>query len=158
MNNGNAWVMASNPVEIYWGYPEGTDANTSFALWHFRGLHRDGTDDAMESGYNLEDIMAVEPEKVFIENTLQGIRFTAEPGGFSPFVLVWEENTGSDEDSDSPVLPQTPSDQVDKPIRIPFLPQTGDTALYGWLTILLVGCIGIVSITIYKAYEKKKQK
>ena len=158
MNNGNAWVMASNPVEIYWGYPEGTDANTSFTLWHFRGLHRDGTDDAMESGYNLEDIMAVEPEKVFIENTLQGIRFTAEPGGFSPFVLVWEENTGSDEDSDSPVLPQTPSDQVDKPIRIPFLPQTGDTALYGWLTILLVGCIGIVSITIYKAYEKKKQK
>lgn len=158
MNNGNAWVMASNPIDVYWGYPEGTDENTSFTLWHFPGLHRDGTDNATESGYDLEDIMAVEPEKVSIENTPQGIRFTVEPGGFSPFVLVWEENTGAGGDSDPSIPPEIPSEQADKPIRIPFLPQTGDTALYGWLVVLIVGCVGIISISIYKTYKKKNQK
>lgn len=91
MHNGNAWVMASEDVDVYWGYPEGTDENTVFTLWHFAGLHRDGTDDPGESGYDLEDILAVEPEKVNIEKTPQGIRFTVPPGGFSPFVLIWEE-------------------------------------------------------------------
>ena len=34
-HNGNAWVKASGEVTVYWGYPEGTDEGTDFALYHF---------------------------------------------------------------------------------------------------------------------------
>lgn len=164
MNDGNAWVMASNPVEVYWGYPEGTDQNTSFTLWHFAGLHRDGTDDPGESGYDLEDILAVEPEKVAIENTPQGIQFTVEPGGFSPFVLVWEENSENVTPPDSPSEnpsengPEIPTatDETDgNPVRIPFLPQTGDDAPIGLLVvILIVSLSAFIGISLYRKKHK----
>ena len=108
MNNGNAWVMASNPVEIYC-----VIRKEPMRIHPLRfGISGDCTGMARMTRWNLVIIWKIlwrSSFAVFIENTLQGIRFTAEPGGFSPFVLVWEENTGSDEDSDSPVLPQTPS-------------------------------------------------
>ena len=129
MNNGNAWVMASQNVEIYWGYPEGTDENTNFTLWHFPGLHRDGTDDTGASGYDLEDIYAVEPEKVEIENTSQGIRFTVRPGGFSPFVLIWEEHDGTSSD---------PGSQ----------PSTGDTARLNLWVGLFAVALGGMALTL----------
>ena len=140
MNNGNVWVTASKAVEVYWGYPEGTGQETAFTLWHFPGLHRDGTDDPGESGYDLEDIMAVEPEQVAIENTPQGIRFTVEPNGFSPFVLVWEEGTPASK----PVL--GPDDSA---------PQTGDSsALTGWLILLGLSLAGSVGLFLY---QKRKR-
>lgn len=139
MNNGNAWVKTSEPVQVYWGYPEGTDENTQFTLWHFRGLHRDGTDDSGESGYNLEDILNVEPEKVSVENMPQGIRFTVEPGGFSPFVLVWEEASAEN--------PKAPA-------GISFLPQTGDNSpLALWGSALV---ISLVVMIVLFCYKKKK--
>lgn len=140
MNNGNAWVKASESVQVYWGYPEGTDENTRFTLWHFRGLHRDSTDGSGESGYNLEDILAVEPEKVSVENTPQGIRFTVEPGGFSPFVLVWEE---------------TAAENPEVPTGFSLLPQTGDNsplALWGGALVISL------AILIVLCYKKKKQQ
>ena len=39
-HNGNAWVTASESVDVYWGYPEGTGQDTEFTLYHFKGLHR----------------------------------------------------------------------------------------------------------------------
>lgn len=140
MNNGNAWVKASESVQVYWGYPEGTDENTRFTLWHFRGLHRDSTDGSGESGYNLEDILAVEPEKVSVENTPQGIRFTVEPGGFSPFVLVWEE---------------TAAENPEAPTGFSLLPQTGDNSpLALWGSALVIS----LAILIVLCYKKKKQQ
>ena len=85
-NNGNAWVKASGPVTVYWGYPEGTGRNTNFTLYHFTDLHRDGS----SSGFDVGDISGSKIELVKLRKTANGIAFEVEPGGFSPFVLVWE--------------------------------------------------------------------
>ena len=83
-NNGNAWIKASKPVDIYWGYPKGTDQSTQFAVVHFKDLHRDGEN----SGYETSDIQNCEVETIRAESTAQGIKFTVQPGQFSPFALV----------------------------------------------------------------------
>lgn len=83
-NNGNAWIKASKPVDIYWGYPEGTDQSTQFAVVHFKDLHRDGEN----SGYETSDIENCEVETIQTQNTEYGIKFTVQPGQFSPFALV----------------------------------------------------------------------
>lgn len=109
-NNGNAWVKASGDVTVTWAYPEGTNRYTDFTLYHFAGLHRDDE----QSGFDLEDLADVTPEEVNIENTSAGITFDVSSGGFSPFVLVWEEQAyvpgpggggdDDDEDEDTPAL------------------------------------------------------
>ena len=99
-NNSNAWITASAGTDVYWGYPEGTDENTEFALYHFKGLHRDGSN----SGYDVDDIASAEIEPVRIDKTDQGIKFHVDAGGFSPFVLTWETSGGG---SVTPPQPQT---------------------------------------------------
>ena len=85
-NNGNAWITSSAGMDIYWGYPEGTDQSTEFTLLHFEGLHRDGEN----SGFNVGDIAGITPEKIDIEKTETGIKFHISAGGFSPFALVYD--------------------------------------------------------------------
>ena len=89
-DNGNAWVTANRNVTVYWGYPQDTNKSTNFTLYHFTGLHRDGTN----SGFDLDDIDNSKIEEVTIKKTDDGIAFEVEPGGFSPFVLVWTQSTG----------------------------------------------------------------
>ena len=86
-NNGNAWVKASGNVTVYWGYPEGTDSSDNFTLYHFTDLHRDGS----SSGFDIADIGSSDIEVVEVTKTAYGIAFEVEPGGFSPFVLVWSD-------------------------------------------------------------------
>ena len=88
-NNGNAWIKASKPVTIYWGYPATTDQNTTFKLLHFEDLHRD-TSGGDNTGFDPDDIADSNIKEVEVTNNSNGISFTVEPGGFSPFVLVWE--------------------------------------------------------------------
>lgn len=83
-NNGNAWIKASGPVDIYWGYPTGTDKDTKFTVVHFKDLHRDGT----QSGFEIDDIANCDVETIQAESTSQGIKFSVQPGQFSPFALV----------------------------------------------------------------------
>jgi hypothetical protein len=83
-NNGNAWIKASGPVDIYWGYPTGTDQDTKFTVVHFKDLHRDG----QQSGFETSDIASCEVETIEAESTAQGIKFSVQPGQFSPFALV----------------------------------------------------------------------
>lgn len=83
-NNGNAWIKASKPVDIYWGYPATADQSTQFAVVHFKDLHRDGEN----SGYETIDIEKCEIETIQTQNTEYGIKFSVEPGNFSPFALV----------------------------------------------------------------------
>lgn len=104
-NNGNAWITSSNGIDIYWAYPAGTSSSTEFTLLHFKGLHRDGAN----SGYDVSDINSVDPEKVTIEKTANGIKFHVEPGSFSPFALVWEESAVTP----PPVTPSEPADPDD---------------------------------------------
>ena len=103
-NNGNAWVKASGPVTVYWGYPEGTGRNTNFTLYHFTDLHRDGS----SSGFDVVDISGSKIELVKLRKTANGIAFEVEPGGFSPFVLVWENIV-------IPDIPVTPAEPVYRP-------------------------------------------
>ena len=94
-NNGNAWITSSAGTDIYWGYPEGTDTNTTFKLVHFNGLHRD--DIGGNSGFDVTDISNLDPENIEIidvETTENGIKFHVDAGGFSPFALVWETTSG----------------------------------------------------------------
>lgn len=83
-NNGNAWIKADKPVDIYWGYPDGTNQSTKFTVVHFKDLHRDG----QQSGFETSDIASCEVETIEAESTAQGIKFSVQPGQFSPFALV----------------------------------------------------------------------
>ena len=94
-NNGNAWITASPGIDIYWGYPQGTDRNTAFTLLHFQGLHRD-TSDGGSTGFDPADIADTEVVPVEIERLDNGIKFHVKAGGFSPFVLVYEEASAAE--------------------------------------------------------------
>lgn len=75
-NNGNAWLTSEQQVTVYWPYPEGTDRNTNFRLFHYEGMDRDTTG-------------TVAPNEVtIVEKTETGITFNTS--SFSPFVLVWD--------------------------------------------------------------------
>ncbi len=107
-DNGNAWVKASGPVTVTWAYPEDTGKNTDFTLYHFEGLHRDDSTGG-QSGFELDDLKAIDPEEVTITKTDAGIQFEVGSGGFSPFVLVWEEA----DDDNPPYIPPTTGDDDD---------------------------------------------
>ena len=88
-NNGNAWVKASNAVTVYWPLPEGTTKDTKFTLLHFKDLDRD-----MSSNQVADKIASSELETLKIkEVTDSHIVFEVQPGEFSPFALVWKEQT-----------------------------------------------------------------
>ena len=108
-HNGNAWVKASGAVTVYWGYPEGTGEDTDFALYHFEGLHREGTN----SGFDIADVATSDIERVTITKTANGIAFDISSGGFSPFVLVWDDGDGGDEPWWPPIDPGDDDDDGD---------------------------------------------
>ncbi len=148
MNDGNAWVVASQPVEVYWGYPEGTDEDTEFSLWHFGSLHRDGTSDPYESGYDLVDIERAQADSVPVEKTPQGIKFTVPSGGFSPFVLVWETGNmaGGDDPQGAIPLPGGGSGTSS-------LTQTGDALSIALIVVALAASFAVA----LAAYRKGKR-
>ena len=108
-HNGNAWVKASGAVTVYWGYPAGTGEDTDFALYHFEGLHREGAN----SGFDIEDVATSDIERVTITKTANGIAFDISRGGFSPFVLVWDDGDGGDEPWWPPIGPGDDDDDGD---------------------------------------------
>ena len=114
-NNGNIWLKANQAITVYWAYPQGTDANDDFTLWHFEGLHRDGED----SGFDIGDVEAAQLEQVTIQKDAYGISFTVEPGGFSPFVLTWTEYdrppVDPNPDPDPDPTPDPDPEDPDKP-------------------------------------------
>ena len=78
-------------MTITWAYPDGTNRYTEFKLYHFKGLHRDDSAGG-QSGFDINDVANIVPEDVNINTDENGITFTVSSGGFSPFVLVWEED------------------------------------------------------------------
>ena len=97
-NNGNVWLTASEPVTVYWPYPEGTDEGTEFHLVHFPGLDR-----TMANGDVQAAIEGSPAEYVDVENTEHGIRFTTD--GFSPFVLIWDAGAEAGPQPEPPTRP-----------------------------------------------------
>ena len=117
-NNGNAWIQASNPVTIYWGYPADTDKNTEFKIVHFKDLHRDNSN-GHTTGFNPEDINAdnvevfssdAAKEALKLSTTDQGIKFEVSSGGFSPYILVWDKENAEDPGTDNPPVGPGPVD------------------------------------------------
>lgn len=98
VNNGNVWLTASEPVTVYWPYPEGTDEGTEFHLVHFSDLDR-----TMANGDIPGAIASSATEYVAVENTEHGIRFTTD--GFSPFVLIWDAGSEAGPQPEPPMRP-----------------------------------------------------
>lgn len=124
-NNGNAWIKASNPVTIYWGYPEGTGQSTDFKLLHFKDLHRD-TSGGANTGFDPADIAESTIEEITVNNNANGISFTVGTGGFSPFVLVWTEASAPGPD---PTPDPEPTPDPDEP----GIADPDDTGVADWL-------------------------
>ena len=97
--NGNAWVMATKAVDVYWKLPAGTDANHNFQIVHFNGLNRNYKGDAADlidgEGYEVETYTmnnsdpALKLEIVEV-NGESYLKFATD--SFSPFVLVYDSN------------------------------------------------------------------
>ena len=85
-SNGNVWIRPSQPMTIFWPYPEGADSNDTFYVIHFDGLDRnyDDLSNALENN---------QPKNCKITRTSGGITFTVD--SFSPFALVWKEGSSS---------------------------------------------------------------
>lgn len=139
--DGNLWLSSSEGSDVYWPYPEGTDQNTHFDLFHYRGLHREygikGNAEESESVYTAPE------ERVEIENTEYGIRFHIPESGFSPFVLSWADNgagTGGN--------PHHSGDGV----------KTGDDAPIAILIgILAASAAAILLLLLWKKQNKSKK-
>ncbi len=97
-NNGNVWLKPGKAVTVYWPYPENTNAQTQFYLVHFKGLDREMNVDAVES-----EIANAEVEVIPVTTDEYGISFTTD--SFSPYVLVWTQNT--EVKPDVPAGPET---------------------------------------------------
>lgn len=88
--DGNVWVTSSAGIDVYWPYPQGTDANTTFTLVHFGNMFREYGIDGEEI---LDKAIADAPlNTVSVTNTPQGIRFHVDADGFGPFALTWTSN------------------------------------------------------------------
>lgn len=142
--NSNAVVGASNPVTLYWPYPEGTDQNTQFFVVHYKGLNRND-DVALTDHYTLELYTAQNQGEFQLENTEQGIRFTVD--SFSPFALFWAKtdsgNTSGSQEKDD----QGNAVSVTAAVQPAALPQTGDAALTGLWLLLGTAAVGGLFLT-----------
>ena len=94
-SNGNAYVTLKNDdtVKIHWPMPAGTNANTKFYVVHFDGLDRefDGNSlgDILDSPNVKQIVYSTENGNLSIENG----NLVFSTGTFSPFVLVYEDDT-----------------------------------------------------------------
>lgn len=161
-NNGNAWLTSEQQVTVYWPYPEGTDRNTNFKLFHYEGMDRDTT-------------ATVTPEEVAIEEkTETGITF--KTSSFSPFVLVWDTtqpsggedkpsggDNGNNDNNNNNTNNQTTTvnvaNQAAAPAAAPAavsVPQTSDDMPIGALTAAAVAAAAaLVGLLVVR---KRRQK
>lgn len=108
--NGNAYVTATNSVDVYWKIPEDADRD-SLRIVHFNELDREYTD--------LDTMLANNPPDVYtLDNGLSVVEIENEyylkfsTTSFSPFVLVWNEDNPyyppydpGDDDEEEPDTP-----------------------------------------------------
>ena len=155
--NGNAWLTSEQQVTVYWPYPEGTDRNTNFKLFHYEGMDRDTTG-------------TVAPNEVtIVEKTETGITFNTS--SFSPFVLVWDTtqpsggedkpsggDDGNNDNNNNNTNNQTTTvnvaNQAPAPAAAPAAavsPQTGDDMPVGLLAgLAIVAAGGLAALLVLR--------
>ena len=132
--NGNAYVTATNPIDVYWALPEGADPDDDFRIVHFNALDRE-YDDLNEMLAENEPVvysMGDDLEIVEIDNEYY-LKFSTD--SFSPFVLVWDEvstdpdpDPGTDPDNPDPDTPAL--DKVNHFLYIEGYPEDYRTGAY----------------------------
>lgn len=136
--DGNLWLSSSKGCYVYWPYPEGTNKNTKFDLFHYSGLHREY---GIKGHEEMEDAVWDAPqEKIEIENTEYGIRFFVPESGFSPFVLSWaekEKNTTTNEDDKKD---ESIADKIFEHVK------TGDAGILSAVILFILALFGVVML------------
>lgn len=156
-SNGNVYVTASDPIGLYWPYPEGTDENTEFYIVHYKGLDR-SDDDALENGDYTMEFFSAENGK--LENTAQGIRL--EVDSFSPFALFWRDADTAEEEKPDEEKPdqEKPESSGSSAVSVPAeTPQTGDAARPSVLASLAaLSACGLLSMLAVSGRRKRREK
>lgn len=125
-NNGNVWLTPSEDVTVYWPYPEGTDANTTFYLVHFVGLDRE-----MDNADIAADINSAEKVVVPVTTDAYGISFQTD--SFSPYVLLWN---GKAEEPGTPATPTATPTPTAGPVGTPATGDAAPVVLFGGAALL----------------------
>lgn len=142
-DNGNVWLTASAPVQVYWPYPEGTDSSTKFYLVHFKDLDREMRQDDL-----TQLLQNAETEMLSVSTDAYGISFFTND--FSPFVLVWDKTSPSTEgnkhgtSSSTPVPTSIPTAASTSAQAIT-VPQTDDTMpVVLWVVLTVCSATGLI--------------
>lgn len=145
-SNGNVWVTASNPVDIYWPYPEGTDQNTEFFIVHYFGQDRNDDDALPDGNY---DMFLHAADEMTLLNTPYGVQIRVNE--FSPFALFWKSESGpvDPDDPDEPVEPGDDGNVSGQP------PKTGDTADLALWIALAISSMGGMLLLLGRARGKR---
>ena len=155
-NNGNVWLTPSKAVTVYWPYPDGTDANTTFKLVHFEGLDRDMNVSDVESGIASANVQVLN-----VKTDEYGISFTTD--SFSPYVLLWDN-------TQTAVSTPTPDEHPDiaeakengtwgQPTPTPaaaVVPQTSDGMPVTLLAIL--AAVAAAAVIVLVVVRKRRQE
>lgn len=155
-NNGNVWLTPSKAVTVYWPYPDGTDANTTFKLVHFEGLDRDMNVSDVESGVASANVQVLN-----VKTDEYGISFTTD--SFSPYVLLWDN-------TQTAVSTPTPDEHPDiaeakengtwgQPTPTPaaaVVPQTSDGMPVTLLAIL--AAVAAAAVIVLVVVRKRRQE
>lgn len=122
-SQSNAWVSSTAGTQVFWRIPEGADTG-SIKILHFVDLHRDYT----MADEDVVDLIAgcdVEAMSLTFDEENGFVSFAVPEGGFSPFLMTWNDAVDDPDDPDQPGTdPGQPGTDPDQPGADPDQPGT----------------------------------
>ncbi len=122
-SQSNAWVSSTAGTQVFWRIPEGADTG-SIKILHFVDLHRDYT----MADEDVVDLIAgcdVEAMSLTFDEENGFVSFVVPEGGFSPFLMTWNDAVDDPDDPDQPGTdPDQPGTDPDDPGTDPDQPGT----------------------------------
>lgn len=122
-SQSNAWVSSTAGTQVFWRIPEGADTG-SIKILHFVDLHRDYT----MADEDVVDLIAgcdVEAMSLTFDEENGFVSFMVPEGGFSPFLMTWNDAVDDPDDPDQPGTdPDQPGTDPDQPGTDPDDPGT----------------------------------
>lgn len=113
-SQSNAWVSSTAGTQVFWRIPEGADTG-SIKILHFVDLHRDYT----MADEDVVDLIAgcdVEAMSLTFDEENGFVSFMVPEGGFSPFLMTWNDAVDDPDDPDQPGTdPDQPGTDPDQP-------------------------------------------